>query len=421
MVTRVTRGNVPGLFLSLLLLGSAAGLGAQDSAPREVIAAVADLGSAPGTDRDLELVARLLADHRIVLLGENGHGVQEFSTFKRRLVEYLHGRHGFDILAFESGFHECRQAAPLLGDVPALRTLHDCLIVQLHHTEIERLLTYAAETRATDSPLRIAGIDLQVQGWSSRTRPALFRRALGATAPDLADSIAVLDSTLVELTFQSTDSVTAFVRRNGAFMRAAYDSGAAVTQGDTSWTFKAGSELVRREMHRAAATSFGLEPPSEVYAIRDFWMAETVTRLAEADSTSRIVVWLHNDHARYGSWRAGRYPIPSAGGILQDRFRDEVVSVGFLMGGGWQADNFRRPRPVPPPAQGSLESVMGLAGFSRGLLQIGPDARPEVRLWADRLHPYTRGSEIREMRPAREFDVLIWFDTVSAADYADGR
>jgi len=44
----------------------------------------------------------VLKDKRIVFLGENAHGVSEFTTMKARLIRYLHEELGFDVLAFES-------------------------------------------------------------------------------------------------------------------------------------------------------------------------------------------------------------------------------------------------------------------------------------------------------------------------------
>ena len=55
----------------------------------------------------LEPLGRAIGDSRIVLLGENGHGVGEFTEAKVKLVEWLYREHNFDVVAFESGFFEC--------------------------------------------------------------------------------------------------------------------------------------------------------------------------------------------------------------------------------------------------------------------------------------------------------------------------
>src|SRR5829696_2906880 len=65
------------------------------------------------TSRSLDVLKPLgdaIGNKRIVLIGENGHGVAQFSMARAQIVRYLHERMGFDVVAFESGFHECREA-----------------------------------------------------------------------------------------------------------------------------------------------------------------------------------------------------------------------------------------------------------------------------------------------------------------------
>src|ERR1043166_2076852 len=52
--------------------------------------------------QDLAFLKDVLKDKRIVFLGENGHGVSEFTTLKSRMIRFLHDSLGFDVLAFES-------------------------------------------------------------------------------------------------------------------------------------------------------------------------------------------------------------------------------------------------------------------------------------------------------------------------------
>lgn len=367
---------------------------------------------------EVAAVARAIGDRRIVLLGENGHGVAEFSAAKTALVRYLHEHLGFDVVAFESGFHECRQASERIATQLVRASFRDCLIYQLEHEDIEPLIAYARATRGTARPLAVAGIDLQVQGAATRTRPGLLRAALRESAPELADSIAVLDSIMIERARVSPDSMREWIREHGRTMRTLYDSGAVLTTGDTSWTFQTAAALIRRELHRVAALAFGLQPPSDVYAIRDEWMARTIAHLAGPDERGRkVVVWLHNDHARYGAWHAGPLRIRAAGQLVRDEFPGEVYSIGFLMGGGTFADNSRRARTVPDPPAGSIEWTLRRAGFPVALLRLDASAHREVRDWADAEHAYLRGNDVHRMRPGREFDALLYFDTVSPPRY----
>lgn len=359
-----------------------------------------------------------VGERTIVLLGENGHGVGEFSTTKVELVKYLHEHLGFNILAFESGFHECREANELLDQRPALQSLRNCLIVQLHHQELEPLFEYAVAVRDSHNPLTIAGTDFQAQSFSTRTRPGFLRNALRTHAPGIADEVAVADSTIIELSFQSQDSLRAWVRVHGRRAKVLYDSGAVVTAGDTSWAFEAGSEFMRRQLHRVAAESYDLNTPPIYYEIRDKWMARTIARLAEADSgRNKIVVWLHNDHARYGNWQSGSLRVRATGQFLRERYSDRVFSVGLFAVRGTYADNFRRERQWAEPPPGSLELAVRQAGFTVSFLRLSNPRNAQVSEWAQSKHPYVRAGSVRDMIPGLEFDAIIVLDSISSASY----
>lgn len=63
-----------------------------------------------GKFSDLDMLIPLLADKRIVYLGENSHGVAEFSLVKTRMIQYLHQTLGYNIVAFESGLGDAALA-----------------------------------------------------------------------------------------------------------------------------------------------------------------------------------------------------------------------------------------------------------------------------------------------------------------------
>lgn len=48
-----------------------------------------------------------IKDSRIIFLGESSHTSKEYSLVKYKLIKYLHEKHGFDVVLFESGIADC--------------------------------------------------------------------------------------------------------------------------------------------------------------------------------------------------------------------------------------------------------------------------------------------------------------------------
>jgi erythromycin esterase-like protein len=80
--------------------------------------------------------------------------------------------------------------------------------------------------------------------------------------------------------------------------------------------------LLDRLTVRAEAEAAGSsQRPAEYYELRDEWMARAVAALADSiDRRRKVVVWLHNDHARYANLDAGRFKNRSVGSFPLNGF-----------------------------------------------------------------------------------------------------
>lgn len=154
-----------------------------------------------------------------------------------------------------------------------------------------------------------------------------------------------------------------------------------------------------------------------MYEARDQWMARSIERAAGRNSREprRVVAWLHNDHARFGEWEAGGTLVRLAGQFLRERVGREVFSIGLMAGAGTFADNFRQVRAVAPFDTVGLEAVFRQAGHPIGWLNLNQPGERQVSVWANIDQTYSRGSMRLRLRPTREFDALVYFDSVSPA------
>lgn len=360
---------------------------------------------------DLAALGRAIGDRRIVLLGENGHGVGEFSRLRVRLVEWLRREKGFEVVAFESGFHECDAVNTMPNRSPRSALL-GCLAYAFHQAELLPLF-------AEDGP-QVTGIDIQAQGYDSQDRPGWSRTVLAPFDSGLARRVARQDSLLYlpEALGGLGDAVYPWLHDRGELVAARYDSAAELTSGTAHWSYRMSRGLVDRLRLRADAKTSGAARPARYFELRDEWMARTILAIADSIAGPRkVVVLLHNDHARLGAWTSGNLAVRAAGGFLRQWVPDEVFSVGLFMGKGTVTDNGRTPHDVLPPEAGSIEAFMVGEGSARYLLLTG-NRDPVVRAFADSTRPYYRiGYQPDAMVPADEFDALVLVDSVGPPDY----
>jgi erythromycin esterase len=375
-----------------------------------------------GLHGQLDVLGRALGDSRVVLLGENGHGVGEFTRAKVQLIEWLHDEHGFDIVAIESGFFECGHVWNRIEELAPVDALLQCLRYPLQHAEILPLFELIRADSDSEHPLALAGIDIQAQGFDSEDRPAVLHDILTPIDPDLASRIAAVDAALFLLSSAGGqgDDVYAWVLENGETAREAYEAAAAVTQGWEQWVFRLATGWIDRLAVRARAEAEGIEDrPARYYEIRDEWMAQAVAALADSmGGEHKIVVYLHNDHARYGNFESGAHSVRSTGSFLRERYGDEVFSVGFFMGSGVIADNGRNEREVATPAPLGVESFLGSTPAPASYLVLRGNTEVAIREWASSARSYLRmGLTPMSLVPGDEFDALFYIDSVGPPNY----
>lgn len=419
MIGPASRSRLSAAALVIAGVASACALGvaSHDSPPEGpelVTAHVRPLALVDTNGDDLAPLRRAIGSRRIVLLGENGHGVSEFASLKARVVRDLHDRLGFDIVAFESGYYDCARADFRLLDRPAAGAWRDCLAYTFEQAGMLPVFQLAHDRRSAGHAFTIGGIDLQTQGATTATRPQFLRESInGVGLAALADSVAAADSTLIRYASSGGDTLRAWLVENGSQTLALFERAAPRLSGTAHWSMESASALLSRLLARVADSS-----SAAFFAARDEWMARTVAQLADSTGRSRkIVVWLHNDHARYGEWTSPNGSVLATGARLRARYPNDVFSVGFFMGHGQIANNSRVTREVGPIPPDGIEEMFDRSAFAASLLTL-IGAPPVVASWAAREQRYLRGGlTLDSLRPGLEFDALIYARRVSPPSY----
>jgi erythromycin esterase-like protein len=148
-------------------------------------------------------------------------------------------------------------------------------------------------------------------------------------------------------------------------------------------------------------------------------MARTISWLADSTGRPRrVVVWLHNDHARLGQWASPAGPVRAAGGLLRAGHPRDVFAVGFFMGQGAVANNSRATRQMLPLPTEGIEAMFERAGFPVGFVDLTSGSNTAAAAWGAAMQPYLRnGLAIDSMRPRIEFDALVYVSRVTPPTY----
>lgn len=175
-------GLVTGVGLALLALAASAGPPRADELQKWIVGhsvAVRTIDAADEDFRDLEPLIDAIGSARVVQLGEPSHGAGGSFAAKVRLIEFLHQRMGFDVLAWESGLYDVHltQMGIRAGDDALEAAQAGILLVWSASEQVRPLFEYAKASQSTSRPLEMAGFDMTMNGVDASDRFAADLRA----------------------------------------------------------------------------------------------------------------------------------------------------------------------------------------------------------------------------------------------------
>ena len=144
---------------------------------------------------DLSFLKEILKNKKIIFLGENSHGVAEFTLLKSRMVRYLHDSLGFDVLAFESNAGDAYNANINIPTSDVQTSIYNSLSSLWHVEEIVPLFNYIKNTHANENPLNVAGVDFIASNGSFSFSRFLYE-LISPVNPSFAEKVKENDSLL---------------------------------------------------------------------------------------------------------------------------------------------------------------------------------------------------------------------------------
>jgi erythromycin esterase len=289
------------------------------------------------THADLSPVGEVLADARIVGLGEATHGTREFFELKHRIVRYLVEEQGVRLFAMEANLPETMALDAYVvqgeGDPEeALAGTHFWIWTTESVLALVEWLRAFNEERPLGDRVRFYGIDAQyttgaveyLDEFLATAAPALraeLRADLAATDDDGDVNGQYMSDHDPEATERLLDRLgRAFEERREAFVAATSERETAMARRCLRVVEQARARRVARETDGQEAAMVG----------RDEAMTENLAWAMEYESRDRAALWAHDAHVcRTVNLGARVDPAPSLGSHLADRYGDDYYALGF--------------------------------------------------------------------------------------------
>nr|WP_306432906.1 erythromycin esterase family protein [Streptomyces harenosi] len=368
--------------------------------------------------QDLRPLGEALRGTRIVGLGESTHGTSEFFRLKHRIVEFLVREEGFTTLAVEAS-----QSAARALDAYVRRGIGDPerLVARLGFWtwRTREMLDLVGWLRAhkrelpEERRIRFVGTDPQRCADSVDAVAAFLRRTVPARAGDVHALQVLARARPASL----PDPDRTLVRHAEEIARLVADHRERSGPGDGADAALEHARILVRAadlVTRPFAPSAGED---SVFAARDRYMAEAVTRLVDGDPHARVMVWAHNGHITKGTYGE---QIPALGSRLRERYGDAYYALALFFGRksflARRGDDLQGP-PVPHRIGTGIRSLEArLAGAVRG--DYYADLRSGTAPWLSAPHAQ-RGFGANVPRfvyrfhtaplvPARDYDGLAF-------------
>ena len=323
---------------------------------------------------DLAFLRDLVGDARLVALGEDTHGTEEFFRMKHRVLRYLVEEMGFDAFAIEATWPEAYRVDDYVrsGEGDPARLLSGLYFWTWNTTSVLDLIQWIRGHNAGGGDVGFYGVDMQFPGMALRN----VRTYLADVDPGAASTLLPR----LECLERHANSPS------GAFPQFRYadlDAGARAACG-------AGLDSLADHM-RARKADYEAVAGAERYArgmqslrvaiqfhlmihggqSRDASMAEnTLWLLDQLGPEGKVVLWAHNFHVANHSEAQGTY--------LRDALGDDMVILGFSHeGGSFTAVTLNGGTAVgggshslTPPYYRSYEQTFARSGMDRFALDL---------------------------------------------------
>lgn len=324
-----------------------------------------------GSFDDLTPLKKAIGDARIVALGEQTHGTQEFFKMKHRLLEFLASEMGYSIFAIEANMPEAYRLNEYVltgkGDPAAL--LEGMYFWTWDTQEVLDMIEWMRAYNASGrGPVQFTGFDMQfpnvaaenVQTFLEKVDPGYWQEI-----KNLYARVGQLDSnttseTSIRLRKPLEEVVTHFETNAPRYRKSEPAS-------EVAWAV---------QNARIVAQAVGVITGGTRY--RDQAMAENVGWILAQNPGAKAVLWAHNGHVQQREGWMGY--------DLSERYGDAYLAVGFSMNRGTYTavkpgEGVTTDNTAGAASRRTVDGFLNAVGLPRFILDVRQAASSPAATW----------------------------------------
>ena len=367
---------------------------------------------------DLDFLKPLLANKRIIGMGEATHGTKEFFEMKHRMLEFLVTQMGFTVFGIEASYGRCKYINDYV--LTGKGNLDTATVIQGFTTwsteEVRDMIQWMRNYNEThpDKKIQFVGFDLQVNDEVEFAISKYYKKVDAAKkqevdsllkqidAAEINGGIFFGDTTIKSLISPLEKLICGFIEKEGKYIlessKQEYD--------DILWSEK----ILHQYLISFSYNNFS-EPVKK--EDRDFYMAQNIlTWLAYFPKETKMMVWAHNGHIAKDFLDATS--VPSMGSYLKETLKDEYYAIGFdFYKGSFQSDDIDlknspgwENEEVGEAPEGNLSSYFVKAGLGNSFLDFSlTNQNDNIKKWLNDkiIGTYSMGSQFSKTWSSRQY------------------
>lgn len=362
-------------------------------------------------------IDQYIKDKRIILLGENCHGVANYYSTKIDIIRYLHENHGYNVVVFESGLLEATMCEMFLSNHSTEEKIRNGFLDIFHNEEMKALFTGEWAQH-----LKISGMDVQP------TYPLISEYMLewvkDHTDNDLYNSLKKVEMTFFELDKEMMYKVTRQLKSRMKVLIEEYQKWLVFFNSKRMKYAECVNnrmlELIHRGMiNRVQWLKTNLKGYLSSGILRGKLMFENLEWLLDNYyKNEKVIVWAHNFHIRKKqTWPSKLLGIKSVGHLLRQNRDNDCFSLGLYAGSGNVASLLRVDIEIDTTKKNHLESLLDEASQNDIFLPLDIiNQKGKKNMWYDQkwwlLESGLMSFAPKVLYPQEHYDALLFFKDV---------